>query len=284
MGWELLALLALVLWCAPLILALIVLGQSKRLRRELEDRIAQLERTLGAQSAPPSVQHTAPTPTITTTTASADLAPIITSPEPIPAASLEPPRAAVPNEIDLATPTDELPDPFSSPPPVVSQPRAAVATHVSAPPVAPAKTPVLEPDEQSISVVTSVGQSIKSWFTGGNTIVRVGILVLLVGVVFLLRLASEYFQTPIELRLAGVALGGLALVGVGFTPSGDLDLPVGGRRWLGRRWRRVGHDDARRPGRRQAGHRIRHPARRLPDRRALLLGRRQADRAQHRRR
>ena len=217
MGWEFLALLALVLWCAPLILALIVLGQSKRLRRELEDRIAQLERTLGAQSAPSSVQPTAPTPT--TTTASADLAPIITSPEPIPAASLEPPRAAVPNEIDLATPTDELPDPFSSPPPVVGQPRAAVATHVSASPVAPAKAPVLEPDEQSISVVTSVGQSIKSWFTGGNTIVRVGILVLLVGVVFLLRLASEYFQTPIELRLAGVALGGLALVGVGLRLS-----------------------------------------------------------------
>lgn len=204
MGWEFLALLALVLWCAPLILALIVLGQHKRLRRELEDRITQLEQHVG-QSRPPSVSS--PPPEVSPILAPSRVdRPIVAPPD------LQP-------QTDAPDHDEALPDPFSSAPPVSIQQRPVVATPI--PPVTPAKAPLLEPDEQSISVVTSVGQSIKSWFTGGNTIVRVGILLLLIGVVFLLRLASEYFQTPIELRLAGVALGGLTLVGVGLRLSGQ---------------------------------------------------------------
>ncbi len=73
----------------------------------------------------------------------------------------------------------------------------------------------LEPDEQSLSIVTSVWHSFLQWFKGGNAIVRVGILVLLVGVVLLLRLATDLFTIPIEVRLGVVAAGGVGLTLLG---------------------------------------------------------------------
>ena len=56
----------------------------------------------------------------------------------------------------------------------------------------------------------------KAWLFGGNTVARVGLLVLFVGVAFLLRYVAEQTQIPIELRLVGVALGALALLVVGW--------------------------------------------------------------------
>ena len=50
----------------------------------------------------------------------------------------------------------------------------------------------IEPDERSLPMVTSLFHSIRNWFLGGNLVVRVGVLVLLVGVVLLLRL-RHYF-------------------------------------------------------------------------------------------
>lgn len=73
----------------------------------------------------------------------------------------------------------------------------------------------IEPDEQSLPIVTSLFNSLKNWFFGGNLVVRVGVLVLLVGVVLLLRLVSEYLETPIELKLAAIAIVGLGLAGLG---------------------------------------------------------------------
>ena len=77
----------------------------------------------------------------------------------------------------------------------------------------------VEPDEQSLPIVTSLFNSLKQWFLGGNLVVRVGVLVLLVGVVLLLRLVSEYFETPIELKLAAIAIIGFGLAGLGLKLS-----------------------------------------------------------------
>ena len=74
---------------------------------------------------------------------------------------------------------------------------------------------ILEPDEHSAHVVTSVWHSVLAWFQGGNAIVRVGIIILLIGVVLLLRFASEHLSVSIEVRLSLVALGGLALTLLG---------------------------------------------------------------------
>jgi uncharacterized membrane protein len=57
---------------------------------------------------------------------------------------------------------------------------------------------------------------VRDWFLGGNVVVRVGVLVLFIGVGFLLKLAYDHGLMPIELRLAGASLGGAALLIVGW--------------------------------------------------------------------
>jgi len=85
-------------------------------------------------------------------------------------------------------------------------------------PVAPptAATTVHHGDDRATDITSSIGQSLRAWFQGGNTIVRLGVVILFFGVAFLLRFAAEHALLPIELRLAGVALGGLALTVVGW--------------------------------------------------------------------
>ncbi|WP_010197826.1 DUF2339 domain-containing protein [Psychrobacter sp. PAMC 21119] len=73
----------------------------------------------------------------------------------------------------------------------------------------------IEPDERSLPIVTSLIHSIKNWFFGGNLVVRVGVLVLLVGVVLLLRLLSEYIEISITAKLMTIGIAGLGLAGLG---------------------------------------------------------------------
>ncbi|MSQ59950.1 MAG: DUF2339 domain-containing protein [Betaproteobacteria bacterium] len=56
----------------------------------------------------------------------------------------------------------------------------------------------------------------KNWFMGGNTVVRAGIVVLFFGLAFLLKYAYEHAHVPPELRITGVALGGVALLVLGW--------------------------------------------------------------------
>lgn len=68
-------------------------------------------------------------------------------------------------------------------------------------------------------VVGSIDEKIRAvigWFSGGNTVVRVGIVILFFGIAFLLKYAYEHTRVPIELRLAGVLAGGVALLGIGW--------------------------------------------------------------------
>jgi len=57
---------------------------------------------------------------------------------------------------------------------------------------------------------------LREYFTGGNALVRGGIVVLLFGVGFLLRYLAQHTHIPIEFRLSGVALGALALLVLGW--------------------------------------------------------------------
>ena len=56
----------------------------------------------------------------------------------------------------------------------------------------------------------------KAWLFGGNTLVRSGIVILFIGVAFLLKYVSDHSQVPIELRLMGITLFGIALLVVGW--------------------------------------------------------------------
>jgi uncharacterized membrane protein len=55
-----------------------------------------------------------------------------------------------------------------------------------------------------------------AWIVGGNTLARLGVVLLFIGVGFLLKYAVEHVQVPISVRLALIALGGIALLVVGW--------------------------------------------------------------------
>ncbi len=59
-------------------------------------------------------------------------------------------------------------------------------------------------------------RAIRGYFTGGNTVVRVGVIVLFFGVAFLVRYVAERTRVPIELRLAGIAVGAIGLLVLGW--------------------------------------------------------------------
>lgn len=54
------------------------------------------------------------------------------------------------------------------------------------------------------------------FFTGGNPVLKIGLVVLFFGVAFLLKYAAQQNMLPIELRMTGAALGGLALLLIGW--------------------------------------------------------------------
>ncbi|WP_416740510.1 DUF2339 domain-containing protein [Pseudomonas sp. NFX71] len=56
----------------------------------------------------------------------------------------------------------------------------------------------------------------RNWLFGGNTVLRVGVVLLFLGLAFLLRYATEGMVVPIELRYAGVAVAALGLLGLGW--------------------------------------------------------------------
>jgi uncharacterized membrane protein len=66
------------------------------------------------------------------------------------------------------------------------------------------------------SLIDQAITSAKAWLLGGNTVARVGLLLLFIGVAFLLRYVAEHTNVPIEWRLTGVALGAIALLVVGW--------------------------------------------------------------------
>lgn len=98
---------------------------------------------------------------------------------------------------------------------VASDAVAPLQTLNPAPTLSKPSTAPMEPDERSLPMVTSLVYSLKNWFLGGNLVVRVGVIVLLIGVVLLLRLLSEFIEIPIALKLGAIVVAGLALAALG---------------------------------------------------------------------
>lgn len=77
----------------------------------------------------------------------------------------------------------------------------------------PASVPS-KPLGKSVDELATVGRLVdmaRNWLLGGNTIVRLGLLVLFVGLAFLAKYAAENSLLPPELRLAGIGIAGVAL-------------------------------------------------------------------------
>ncbi|TDY26514.1 putative membrane protein [Paraburkholderia sp. BL6665CI2N2] len=92
-----------------------------------------------------------------------------------------------------------------------AQPASATAS-ASQPPVPP--SPPAPP--RGPGLAERIFKAGRDWLLGGNTVVRVGIIVLFFGFAFLLKYAADNSLLPIEFRLAGVALAATALIVLGW--------------------------------------------------------------------
>jgi uncharacterized membrane protein len=93
----------------------------------------------------------------------------------------------------------------------------AAAEPVERPRVAPQPSSYVRPQPRPVLPPESpIIVAIREWLTGGNTLVRVGIVILFIGVAFLLRYVAEHTYVPIQLRLSGVAAGGVVLLALGW--------------------------------------------------------------------
>lgn len=74
----------------------------------------------------------------------------------------------------------------------------------------PARQPASSP------IPSFLTKFIQRWVLGGNPLVKIGVLILFLGLAFLLRYASEHVVVPIPWRYAGVAVTGIALLVFGW--------------------------------------------------------------------
>lgn len=96
--------------------------------------------------------------------------------------------------------------------PAAAPPIAPTATATSS----PAPQPVTKPATPATPPEPPKPNPIVAWFTGGNTIMRVGLVILFFGMAFLLKYAADHSMLPVELRVAAVAAGGIALLVIGW--------------------------------------------------------------------
>jgi len=72
-------------------------------------------------------------------------------------------------------------------------------------------SPPLEPNVVDKALTAAI-----AWLTGGNTVVRIGVVVLFIGLSFLAKYAADNALFPVELRLAMVGAAGMLLLIIGF--------------------------------------------------------------------
>ncbi len=134
-------------------------------------------------------------------------------PEPEPAPEKKPEPLPLPEKLSVAEKPpeispEEMPPPLPKPPvempkPATASPRIQVKTPPPEPPVPLSRSPELT-------------DAIRAFFTGGNVVVRVGVIILFFGVAFLLKYAAAAGLFPIEFRLMGVGAGGIAMLVIGW--------------------------------------------------------------------
>ena len=220
---EMVMLLALLGFALPIGLVFVVLhlqGVSPGHVRQLRDRVDGLERRLADYARRllasegdlvrlrAAVQgEGAPSPS--------------TTPTPPPPRPTEPPST-------VAAPAGPRPPLPSVTPRASTTPTVATASHVTTPSAgassaghtpASASATTDRPRSQADEISDTLSRwadAITSWLFGGNAVVRVGVVILFFGVAFFLNYVAERGWFPIELRLASVAVGGLALLAVGW--------------------------------------------------------------------
>ncbi|WP_044873027.1 DUF2339 domain-containing protein [Pseudomonas sp. LFM046] len=130
------------------------------------------------------------------------------------------PEAVQPADTDLVW---ELPEDVQEPPVAAAEVRPAPAATVAtdawsrdAQPSAPRQAPPKPPKPREPSLLERGFAAARDWLFGGNTVLRIGVVLLFLGLAFLLRYATEGMVVPVEMRYAGVTLAAIALLGLGW--------------------------------------------------------------------
>jgi len=160
----------------------------------LEPRLLELERALGRDSAAIEAAALSTIPPATTPVAERDAESSTMSDAPRPVASSD----AIASEAPAGTLAFQADG-------TAYIERSAHAGGPAIPPESP--PPPTEPPPTN---------PIWAWITGGNPMARIGVVLLFIGVGFLLKYTIEQVYVPISVRLAGVALGGVALLVLGW--------------------------------------------------------------------
>ena len=100
--------------------------------------------------------------------------------------------------------------------PMANLAKSTAAEATAAPDDDPWQTVPEKPRSSEPDVFDKLVAAVKGYFTEGNLIVRVGIVVLFFGVAFLLQYANEQGVLPVRLKLFGVGALGAALLGLGW--------------------------------------------------------------------
>ncbi|MGQ0587164.1 MAG: DUF2339 domain-containing protein [Gammaproteobacteria bacterium] len=119
------------------------------------------------------------------------------------------PPAAAPAPAPAPAATTPAPTRVAAPPPGRAEPVTPVSTDtptVKWPPEAPAERGMLE---------KAIAEG-WAWLKGGNPVAKAGIVILFFGAAFLAKYAADHALLPLELRLAGLAAGAVALLVVGW--------------------------------------------------------------------
>jgi uncharacterized membrane protein len=122
------------------------------------------------------------------------------------AASAEPVMRVEPAVVVASSPLIVEERPIAPEPVPEPAPAAPVATAE----IAPAPEAFMRP------ATPAKPNPIWAWITGGNALVRVGVVILFFGVAFLVGYIAENVDVPIELRLSGVAIGAIVMLLLGW--------------------------------------------------------------------
>ena len=198
---------------ASLIGALFGLGLAQALRLQglmreqaaLTAQLKELSRQLGERSAVVEPRASAPAPEpaedpVFTPEMAAETAPASAAAEPAP-------RVVLDWTLDCV-----LPDPPAEP--IVQAAQSAPTTETER--VTPPASPWGPSAPRQPGLLTKAFTAAKDWLLGGNTVLRVGVVLLFLGLAFLLRYATEGVVVPVELRYASVAASAVALLALGW--------------------------------------------------------------------
>ena len=129
-------------------------------------------------------------------------------------------RAAVARVADAAPAATAPARAASAPAPAAAPPARVVVPEKPPAPALSAKgeilTPAAAPSAPVLESAPLEPNRVWAWLTGGNAMVRVGVIVLFFGVAFLMKYAAEHVHVPIEVRLTGVALGAIVMLILGW--------------------------------------------------------------------